>query len=306
MARLHPLYLILGPLLIALSSGAAASASRASTTAPLAPPPQAPRLEFDEEAGSFNLPVVPTPLSPRQRSQPIPAPQTKPARPAQPTAQPALLAPAMPPLPRNWQWPVQGTLSNPFGNSYRYYGVYRSGHTGVDIAAARGSLIKAPAAGRVVKVWRRPNQRYGEYVVLQHGPALFSLYGHLQQVRVRPGQPVKAGQALAAVGITGAAGYAHLHFEVLNRLPRADGAWGYLSICAGTRPQGHGFINQPAYTIHSIRRPQGSRCLDRTLGEKITYYNPELFWTASGPLVARQIAPPANEENRPQHAARRR
>lgn len=301
MARLHTLYLILGPLLLCLSSGAAAPASRASSANSLAPPPQAPRLEFDDEAGSLNLPVVPTPLVTHQPVQPTRLPQTKPVWPAQP----ALPAPATPALPRNWKWPVQGTLSNPFGNSYRYYGVYRSGHTGVDIAAARGTLIKAPAAGRVVKVWRRPNQRYGEYVVVQHGPALFSLYGHLQQVRVQPGQALKAGQILAAVGITGAAGYAHLHFEILDRLPRADGAWGYLSICPGAQPQGHGFINQPAYTIHSIRRPQGTRCLDRSLGEKITYYNPELFWTASGPLMARQIAPPANEENRPRQAARR-
>ena len=194
----------------------------------------------------------------------------------------------------HWILPVQGKITNPFGNSYRYYQIYRGGHTGVDISAKRGAPVLAVADGKVVRVFQAPNQRYGQYVIVQHGPKLYSLYGHLQQIHVRNGQQVRQGQPLATVGITGAAGYPHLHIEALDRLPRRDGAWGYLYICHAVREQEFSFVNQPAFVISSIRRQNAKGCTMRPLNETLTYFNPELLWSAK-PLQ-HQVRQPENEE----------
>lgn len=199
-------------------------------------------------------------------------------------------------LPRHWQLPVEGRISNAFGNSYSYHSVYRGGHTGVDLKAPQGSPVRSPADGTVVRVVQQHNLRYGHYLIVQHGPRLFSLAGHLQQIQVRPGQKVSQGEQLARVGNTGAAGYPHLHFEVFSRLPSDDGAWGYLYIChpqpAAARVS---FVNQPAVSFSTIYRGYQQPCTARPLKEPMTYYNPELFWNRGQPLPLRKVSPPQNE-----------
>lgn len=196
----------------------------------------------------------------------------------------------------NWIQPVPGKITNPFGNSYQYYQVYRGGHTGVDIAAPRGTLIKAVADGKVVRIFQKPNQRYGQYVIIQHSSKLFSLYGHLQTVKVKTGQQIKQGQFIATVGATGAAGYPHLHLEAIDRLPSRDGAWGYLYICNHAH-QEQNFINHNTYEIKAIQRQRGKNCLLQKLPEPITYLNPEAFWN-SKTAVSHQLQQPENEERR--------
>ncbi|MBF2053028.1 MAG: M23 family metallopeptidase [Candidatus Sericytochromatia bacterium] len=199
-------------------------------------------------------------------------------------------------LPQNWRLPVEGRISNAFGNSYSYYSVYRGGHTGVDLKAPQGSPVRSPADGTVVRVVQQNNLRYGHYLILQHGPRLFSLSAHLQQIQVRQGQKVRQGDVLARVGTTGSAGYPHLHFEVFSHLPSADGAWGYLYIChpqpASSRVS---FVNQPAVSFSSIYRGYRQPCTARSLKEPMTYYNPELFWSLGQHLPLRQVGPPQNE-----------
>lgn len=221
-----------------------------------------------------------------------------PITPASATAEKAL--PANRPNGRSgrngWILPLKGKITNPFGNSYQYYQIYRGGHTGVDISAPKGTPVMAVAPGKVAKVWQTPNQRYGQYVVLQHGPGLFSLYGHLGTIRVKLGQRIEQGQIIGGVGATGAAGYPHLHIEALDSLPRNDGAWGYLYICREVKRQVN-FVNEPAFVISSIQRQQGADCKPRPLVQTLTYYNPEVLWSPKAPVM-REVAQPENEERR--------
>lgn len=204
------------------------------------------------------------------------------------------------PIQANWLKPVNGPISNPFGNSYAYFNTYRGGHTGVDIVAARGTPVQAPLAGRVVRIRQEKNLRYGFYLVIQHGPRLFSLYAHLQKIKVKPQQFVQAGSLIAEVGVSGAAGYPHLHIEALSALPSHDGAWGYAYICdkKPAHPPDPGlFLNQAAVYIHQIYRGK-SNCQARSLPEPVLYYNPEFFWNTVKPIPWHRPQQPANEERK--------
>ncbi|MGH7268226.1 MAG: M23 family metallopeptidase, partial [Candidatus Rokuibacteriota bacterium] len=86
-------------------------------------------------------------------------------------------------------------------------------HLGIDLASRRQSLIEASNAGRVI--FAGPNGIYGNMVVLDHGLGLHTLYAHLSEIAVKPGQSVAKGEALGRSGETGLAGGDHLHFAVL-------------------------------------------------------------------------------------------
>jgi hypothetical protein len=87
-------------------------------------------------------------------------------------------------------------------------------HEGIDITAAYGTRIIAPAAGRVIKVgWENG---YGNMVVLDHGYGLETRYAHMSHWAVSVGQTVKRGDLLGFVGSTGLSTGPHLHYEVLR------------------------------------------------------------------------------------------
>ncbi len=88
------------------------------------------------------------------------------------------------------------------------------GHTGTDIAGCgKGSNIYASAAGTVVKAnWG--NRGYGNYIILNHGDGVQTLYAHCQTLYVKVGQYVNQGDIIAAMGSTGNSTGTHLHFEI--------------------------------------------------------------------------------------------
>lgn len=93
-------------------------------------------------------------------------------------------------------------------------------HTGTDVAAPTGTPIVAAAAGTVEKstavIDSDGNYRsYGEYIVINHGNGVKTLYAHCQQRYVAEGQYVQAGELIGTVGSTGNSTGPHLHLEVI-------------------------------------------------------------------------------------------
>lgn len=88
-----------------------------------------------------------------------------------------------------------------------------SGHSGLDLGAAKGTAIRAAKAG-TVKTVSYGSSGYGYHVTIDHGGGLVTLYGHCSELLVTQGQMVKAGEIVAKVGSTGRSTGNHLHFEV--------------------------------------------------------------------------------------------
>ena len=85
-------------------------------------------------------------------------------------------------------------------------------HAGVDLGVDYGTPIRAAANGVVTKAeWYGG---YGKTVMLDHGNAISSLYGHNQQIMVKEGQYVRQGEIIALAGSTGNSTGPHCHFEV--------------------------------------------------------------------------------------------
>ena len=109
-------------------------------------------------------------------------------------------------------WPVNGRINSSFGgrlDPFSGQGIY---HPGVDLEAAMGTPVRATADGVVrFAEWQGG---YGKAVVLDHGGAINTLYGHLSRFSVIAGQPVRRGEIIAYSGSTGRSSGAHLHYEV--------------------------------------------------------------------------------------------
>jgi murein DD-endopeptidase MepM/ murein hydrolase activator NlpD len=109
-------------------------------------------------------------------------------------------------------WPLRGPVTSRFG--FRIHPLFRRRefHTGVDIAASRGAPVHAAFEGTVIFAgWYGG---YGKLVIVDHGNGLSTLYGHLAEILVTPGQHVTRAEVLGLVGSTGFATGPHLHYEV--------------------------------------------------------------------------------------------
>jgi len=109
-------------------------------------------------------------------------------------------------------WPVRGLVTSSFGARSSPYGGGREMHPGIDIKAQYGVPVTAGGDGAVVFAGRDPG--YGALVVVGHAGDIDTFYGHLSSIYVREGQPVRRGQPIGAVGFSGRATGAHLHYEV--------------------------------------------------------------------------------------------
>ena len=109
-------------------------------------------------------------------------------------------------------WPVSGRITSYFG--YRVAPLQRASdyHLGIDIANEPGTLVHATADG-VVRYAGWANG-YGLSMVLDHGFAYSTLYGHLSELTVKEGEQVKRGQLIGRMGSTGTSTGSHLHYEV--------------------------------------------------------------------------------------------
>lgn len=107
-------------------------------------------------------------------------------------------------------WPTEGTLSSPF--NVRSTGTRL--HMGIDVAAPRGTPIRAAYAGRVLYSDHAYLPSMGNMVLIEHGGGWITLYAHNERNLVKEGDFVETGQAIASVGMTGNATGPHLHFEV--------------------------------------------------------------------------------------------
>ena len=127
-------------------------------------------------------------------------------------------------------WPVETrTISSAWGPRIRTRIVrvknhrkkrvrYRGRHEGVDLTAPMGTSIFAAMDGKVIMAgWHR---QYGNYIILDHGNGVMTLYAHAKLNLVHEGDIVHRGQRIAEVGRTGNATGPHLHFELrINGVP---------------------------------------------------------------------------------------
>ncbi|WP_422016803.1 peptidoglycan DD-metalloendopeptidase family protein [Reyranella sp.] len=146
----------------------------------LAPPPGA-----QGEAPRSAAPAgEPTPLS--KASQSVTVPATPPAR---------------------MIWPVNGKVVSSYGTS----GGQKN--DGIDIAAAKGTPVKAAEGGKVVYAGGEV-ARMGNLLLIEHSGGYITAYGNNEELLVKKGDTVKKGQTIAKVGNSGGTAEPQLHFEV--------------------------------------------------------------------------------------------
>lgn len=112
-----------------------------------------------------------------------------------------------------------GPRVDPFGS-----GVI-DGHGGTDIYCPKGTDVYASNNGKVLRAEK--DSSYGNYILLDHGGGIYTLYAHCSQLLVKVGDTVKKGDVIAKSGDTGHVTGPHLHFEVRENGTRVD-AMGYV------------------------------------------------------------------------------
>ncbi|MDD8027043.1 MAG: M23 family metallopeptidase, partial [Acidobacteriota bacterium] len=126
-------------------------------------------------------------------------------------------------------WLAEGAFRSPlpayepfpnFGQQRLYNKSAASVHSGVDIAAPRGTKAEAPNAGRVVLA----SKMYfsGWTVIIDHGRGVFTYACHFDELLVKRGEMVRKGQAIGKVGSTGRSTGPHLHWSVRILSARVD------------------------------------------------------------------------------------
>jgi murein DD-endopeptidase MepM/ murein hydrolase activator NlpD len=125
--------------------------------------------------------------------------------------------------------PLRGdfVLLSPFGRRRNPFTRELEQHSGLDLAAPLGSLIHASADGVVTFAGRYPSSsprwwRFGNLIAVQSGEEFVTLYGHCQDVEVRPGQRVRRGDRLGTVGRSELTNTAQLHYEIRRRVPGGE------------------------------------------------------------------------------------
>ena len=111
-----------------------------------------------------------------------------------------------------WPAPSYTRISDDYGNRIHPTLGVQQFHNGIDMAAPNGSPILAAESGTVVAATY--NSSMGNYIMINHGNGLYTIYMHASALYVSTGQKVTRGQKIAAVGSTGRSTGPHLHFSV--------------------------------------------------------------------------------------------
>lgn len=111
-----------------------------------------------------------------------------------------------------WPCPSSTRVTSDYGTRISPTSGASSNHKGIDIGAAYGADIVAAADGTVKA--SSYSSAAGNYVMIDHGGGLYTVYMHASSLLVAPGQSVRAGQTIAKVGSTGISTGNHLHFGV--------------------------------------------------------------------------------------------
>ena len=121
-----------------------------------------------------------------------------------------------------FMWPATGRISGLFGAQRIYRGEPGAYHSGVDVAQPTGTRVIAPADGVVILAALRPFTLEGNLLMIDHGMGLNSAFLHLSRIDVRVGQPVRRGETIGAVGMTGRATGPNLHWAMRWRDRKLD------------------------------------------------------------------------------------
>ena len=111
-----------------------------------------------------------------------------------------------------WPAPSYTRISDDYGNRIHPTLGVQQFHNGIDMAAPNGSPILAAEGGVVIAA--AYSSSMGNYIMINHGNGLYTIYMHASALYVSTGQTVSRGQKIAAVGSTGRSTGPHLHFSV--------------------------------------------------------------------------------------------
>ena len=116
--------------------------------------------------------------------------------------------------------PVSGKILSPFGWGVQPVSKQEMMHEGIDIEAVLGTNIRASAAGKVKTVTE--SAQYGKTLILEHSQDIDTLYGHMSEILVSPGDEISQGQVIGKVGKTGMVSGPMLYFEVREQGKAVD------------------------------------------------------------------------------------
>ncbi len=123
-----------------------------------------------------------------------------------------------------FMWPLEtrySRITSYFGNRKDPFGSGKTkNHQALDIYAPIGSKVYASNSGTVVKSVYSPS--YGNYIIIDHGAKIFTLYAHCSKLLVKTGDRVEKGDLIAKTGVTGYVTGPHLHFEVREGSKRVN------------------------------------------------------------------------------------
>jgi murein DD-endopeptidase MepM/ murein hydrolase activator NlpD len=109
-------------------------------------------------------------------------------------------------------WPVNGQIVSRFGDRSDPLSGEGGFHAGVDLTATMGTPVYAAADG-IVSAAQFAN-RYGRAILIDHGHGMSTLYAHLSNFEIVPGEEIRRGQLIGHSGASGRVSGPHLHFEV--------------------------------------------------------------------------------------------